>query len=100
MRGSKRELESIAEDATTDCYGEYEQMACWCEYLQSVIELPCKCRIDQKELLLTGFDVGKSGLCVLAVVRLHTDEFKVAAETVTILNGKYSNYLTAYREWL
>lgn len=100
LRGSKRELERIAEDATTDCYGEYEQIAGWCEYLQSVIELPCKCRIDQKELLLTGFDVGKRGLCVLAMVRVHTDEFKVAAETVTILDRKYSKYLAAYKEWL
>jgi hypothetical protein len=100
LRGSKRELERIAEDATIDCYGEYEQIACWCAYLQSVIELPCKCRIGQKELLLTGFDASKGGLCVLAVVRVDNDEFKVAAETVTILDGKYSNYLTAYREWL
>ncbi|MGA9840810.1 MAG: hypothetical protein WBQ25_00685 [Nitrososphaeraceae archaeon] len=30
LRDSKRELERIAEEATTDCYGEYEQMACWC----------------------------------------------------------------------
>jgi hypothetical protein len=41
-RGSKRELERIADEATTDCYGEYEQIAGWCAYLDDVIDRPCK----------------------------------------------------------
>ncbi len=97
---SKRELEKIAEDATTDCYDEYEQIACWSEYLQSKIKLPCKCKVHQKEIILTGFDVSKGGLSVLAVVNIDDNEFKVAAETVTILDKKYAKYLEAYREWL
>ncbi len=30
----KRELEKIADEATTDCYNEYEQIAGWCAYLE------------------------------------------------------------------
>lgn len=89
-------MEKIAEDATTDCYGEYEQIACWSEYLQNTIKLPCKCRVGQKELILTGFDVGRAGSSVLAVVSIDDNEFKVAAETVIILDKKYSKYLAAY----
>lgn len=93
-------MEKIAEEAITDCYGEYEQIACWCEYLQSTIKLPCKCRIGQKELVLNGFGLSKGGASVLAVVSIDDNEFKVAAETVTILDKKYSKYLAAYLEWL
>lgn len=37
----KRELEKIADEATTDCYNEYEQIAGWCPYLEDEIDLPC-----------------------------------------------------------
>jgi hypothetical protein len=100
LRGLKRELERIAEEATTDCYGEYEQIAGWCAYLEDAIDLPCKCKVGQKEILLTGFDTNKGGSCVLAKVRVEQDEYKVAAETVAILDEKYSKYLEAYKEWL
>jgi hypothetical protein len=100
LKTSKRELEKIAEDAATDCYGEYEQIARWSDYLQNTIKLPCKCRVGQKELVLNGFDVSKGGSSVLAVVRIDDNEFKVSAETVTILDKKYSKYLAAYLEWL
>ena len=30
----KRELKEIADEATTDCYNEYEQIAGWCAYLE------------------------------------------------------------------
>jgi Calcium binding len=30
----KRELEKIANEATADCYNEYEQIAGWCAYLE------------------------------------------------------------------
>ena len=33
----KRELEKIADEATTDCYNEYEQIAGWCAYLEDKI---------------------------------------------------------------
>ncbi len=48
MGSVKRELERIAEGATTDCYDEYEQIAGWCAYLQSEIDLPCKCLVDKR----------------------------------------------------
>ncbi|MDN5845004.1 MAG: calcium-binding protein [Candidatus Nitrosocosmicus sp.] len=100
MRTLKKELEKIAEDAITDCYDEYEQIAGWCAYLQSIIELPCKCLVGQKEVILTDFDVNNRGSCVLAVIRIGDNEFKVAAETVTISDKMYSKYLEAYKEWL
>jgi Calcium binding len=63
----KRELEKIADEATTDCYNEYEQIACWCAYLEDQIDLPCECKVAQKEGLLIGFDTNKDGSCLLAV---------------------------------
>src|SRR5215813_184298 len=54
----KRELEKISDEATTDCYNEYDQIAGWCAYLEDKIHLPCKCKVNQKEGLLIGFEIG------------------------------------------
>ncbi|MGA8083785.1 MAG: calcium-binding protein [Candidatus Nitrosopolaris sp.] len=96
----KRELEKIADEATTDCYNEYEQIAGWCAYLEDEIELPCKCKVGQKEGLLIGFDTNKDGSSLLAVVKIDMNEYKVAAETISILDERTSKYLKAFKEWL
>jgi hypothetical protein len=96
----KRELEEIADEATTDCYDEYEQIAGWCAYLEDKIDLPCKCKVGQKQGLLTGFDTNKAGSSLLAVIKIDMNEYKVAPETVSILNKKASKYLEAFKEWL
>jgi hypothetical protein len=49
---------------------------------------------------LTDFDVSNRGSCVLAVIRIGDNDFKVAAETVTISDKMYFKYLEAYKEWL
>ena len=100
LRDLKQELERIAEDATIDCYNEYEQIGGWCAYLEDKIHLPCKCKLGQKEGLLIGFDTNKNGSALLATVRVDMNEYKVAAETVTIVDKKTSKYLEAYKEWI
>ena len=96
----KRELEKIADDATTDCYNEYEQIAGWHSYLEDEINLPCKCKIGQNDGLLIGFDTNKDGSALLAVVKVNMNEYKIAAETVSILDKETSKYLEAFKEWL
>lgn len=100
MKSVKRELERIAEEATTDCYDEYEQIAGWCAYLQSEINLPCKCFVDKKEALLIDFDINKIGSALLATIKIDTHEFRVDPETVMIPEKKYSKYLEAYKNWM
>ena len=100
MKSVKRELERIAEEATTDCYNEYEQIGGWCAYLQSEIDLPCKCFVDKKEALLIDFDINKIGSALLATIKIDTCEFKVDPETVTIPDKKYSKYLEVYKSWM
>lgn len=96
----KREWKRIAEEATVDCYNEYEQIGGWCVYLEDRVGLPCNCRVGRKEGLLTHFDTSKNGLALLAVVEIDKNEYKVAAETVTVLNERCSKYLKAFKEWL
>jgi hypothetical protein len=100
LRLKKSELKRIAEEATTDCYNEYEQIGGWCAYLQDEIGLPCSCKVGQKEGLLIRFDTNKNGSALLAVVRVEMNEYKVAAETVTVLDKKTCKYLEAFKEWL
>jgi hypothetical protein len=96
----RNELEKIAEEATIDCYNEYEQIAGWCAYLEDEMDLPCKCKVGQKEGVLTGFDTNKNGSALLAIVLIEGNEYKVAAETVAILDKKASKYLEAFKVWL
>ncbi|MEM2759363.1 MAG: calcium-binding protein [Nitrososphaerales archaeon] len=96
----QRELKKIAEEATTDCYNEYEQIGSWCAYLEDKIQLPCGCKVGRKEGLLIGFDTNKSGSALLAVVKFDMNEYKVAAETVTLFDKRTSKYLEAFKEWL
>ena len=96
----KRELERIVEEATIDCYDEYEQIKGWCAYLQDKIDRQCRCKVGQKESLLIGFATNKNGSALLAVVRADMNEYKLAAETVTILAKKISKYLEAYKQWI
>jgi hypothetical protein len=99
LKYMKRELDTIADEATTDCYNEYEQIGGWCAYLEDKIDLPYKCKVGQKEGLLTGFDTNKDGSSLLAIIKVDLNEYKVAPETVSILN-KTSKYLEAFKEWL
>jgi len=50
--------------------------------------------------LFIGFDTNKNGSALLAVVRADMNEYKLAAETVTILAKKISKYLEAYKQWI
>ncbi len=70
----KRELEKIADDATIDCYNEYEQIGGWHAYLEDKINLPCKCKIGQNDGLLIGFDTNKDGSSLLAVFKVDMNE--------------------------
>jgi hypothetical protein len=56
--------------------------------------------VGQKEGLLTGFDTNKGGSSLLAIIKIDMNEYKVAPETVSILNEKTSKYLEAFKEWL
>lgn len=96
----RRELERIAEEATVDSYGEYEQTSAWCEYLQDVIGPGRRCTVGRKEGTLMGFDTNKNGTAVLAVVKVDGNEYKVAAETISVLDKEVSKYLEAFKEWL
>ncbi len=96
----RRELERIAEDATVDAYGEYEQISAWCEFLQERITPPRRCIVGRKEGTLTGFDTTKNGTAVLAVVKVDGNEYRVAAETIAVVDKKVSKYLDAFKEWL
>ena len=49
---------------------------------------------------MIGFDTNKDGSSLLAVVKIDMNEYKVAPETVSILNKKTSKYLEAFKEWL
>ena len=101
-RGGTNRLnwKQIAEDATVDCYGEYEQIGGWQAYLEDKIGLPCRCKVDRKESSLIGFDTTEYGSALLAIVKVEGNEFRVDATTVTVLEKEGFKYLEAFKKWL
>jgi hypothetical protein len=98
----KRRLswKKIAEEATVDCYNEYEQISGWEAYLEGTMTLPCRCKIGEKKGTLVGFDTTKYGSALLAIVEVDGNKYKVDATTVTILEDESSKYLEAFKKWV
>lgn len=99
--GKRLGWKKIAEEATVDCYNEYEVFSGWQAYLESEIDLPCRCRVDKKEGTLLGFDTAEPGLALLAIVNIDGNQYKLDATTVRIPEKeKGSKYLEAFKKWL
>jgi hypothetical protein len=101
MKATDKRLswKKIAEEATVDAYNEYEQIGAWQAYLEDMIGLPCRCRVDRKEGKLVGFDVTKYGPSLLAVVIVDGNRHRVDAITLKVLKQS-SKYLEAFKKWL
>ncbi|MDG7009278.1 MAG: hypothetical protein JRN16_03700 [Nitrososphaerota archaeon] len=98
--GKRLDWKKIAEEATIDAYGEYEQIGGWQAYLEDMVRLPCRCRVDRKEGTLVGFDVTEYGATLLALVEVDGNKYNVDATTVTIMDREYSEYLEAFKKWI
>ena len=48
----KKMYEKIIEEATMDCYGEYEQISGWACLLDDCIHTPCNCTIGKEKAVL------------------------------------------------
>jgi hypothetical protein len=91
----------IAEEAMVDCYNEYEVFSGWQAYLESKIDLPCRCRVEKKEGTLLGFDTAEPGLALLAIVEIDGNRHRLDATTVRILGKeKGFKYLEAFKKWV
>lgn len=91
--------EEIVEDATIDCYGEYEQICGWVALLGDEINTPCKCKLGNKEAILEKIDSDDNGNCVVGIVRLGSSKIRVLFQDVVLEDPTLMNYVGAYKKW-
>ena len=92
-------FEKIIEEATTDCYNEYEQIAGWACSLVENIPVPCKCLIGKEKPLLEKIDTNNNSSEIFGIIRLNKTELRIPIEDISLENSGYMKYIRAYRYW-
>src|SRR3990167_714469 len=82
----KKVYERIAEEATMDCYGEYEQLSGWACLLDEGIPTPCECLLGKEKAV-----VGK--------VRFGRLRLRVLFQDISFEQPGAMDYANAYRHW-
>jgi len=67
----------MAEEATVDCYNEYEQSSGWACTLADELPLPLKCLVFGKEAVLVDVDTDEQGTSVLGVITQNRKKIRI-----------------------
>ena len=95
----KKTYEKIAEDATTDCYGEYEQISGWACLLDEFIHTPRNCVLGKEKVVLEEIDTDDNCRVVIGVIRLNKTKVRALIQDVILDNQKEMDYINAYKYW-
>jgi len=92
----------MAEEATVDCYNEYEQCSGWACTLADELPLPLKCLIFGEEAMLVNVDTDETGISVLGVITKNKKKIRIPIQDVEVVDkkGKGLDWLGAYRYWI
>ena len=92
-------FEKIIEDATMDCYNEYEQISGWACVLEDNIMVPCKCLIEKETAILNKVDMNSNSSEIFGVIKLNKSNIRVPIEDISLENPDSMLYIDAYRYW-
>lgn len=97
-----KRLEKLAEDATVDCYNDWEVYAGWACAIEENLPLPLKCLVLGKEAMLVAVETDDSWTAVLGVVKMRGKRLRMPIQDVEPLDecAKGLEWLDAYRHWL
>ncbi len=101
-RKKEKKFEQMAEEATTDCYNEYEQRNGWACTLADRLPLPLKCLIFGEEATLVDVDTDENGTSVLGVITRNKKKIRIPIQDIEVVDKKAKNleWLEAYRYWI
>ncbi len=99
---NKNKFKKMAEEATVDCYNEYEQCSGWACTLEDELPLPLKCLIFGEEATLVELDIDENGTSVLGVVTKNKKKIRILVQDVEVVDKKSTGleWLEAYRYWI
>ena len=78
----------MAEEATVDCYNEYEQCSGWVCTLVEELPLPLKCLIFGEEATLVDVDADENGTAVLGVIAKNKKKIRIPIQDVEVIDKK------------
>jgi energy-converting hydrogenase A subunit M len=101
---SQEEIDKIIDEATVDCYDEYEAFAGVVSYLSDEISFPFKAKWLGDVVEVIGIDSEESS-CeneVMAQILTEEDEYTIALEELESMpdDAVNSKYLEMYEYWI
>ncbi len=101
-RKKEKKFQKMAEEATVDCYNEYEQSSGWACTLADELPLPLKCFIFGEEVTLVDIDTDENGTSVLGVVTKNKKKIRIPIQDVEVADKKCKglDWLGAYCYWI
>lgn len=99
---NKNKFEEMTEEATLDCYGEYEPFCGWACTLEEKLPLPLPCLVLGEEATLTSIEQDENGTSIVGVIKKGKHKIRVPAQDINLKDkkAKYAEWLDAYRHWL
>jgi len=97
-----RHLKRLIEEATVDCYNEWEQASGFLTAIQDRIACPVTARVVGEPVQVVGFDCGDGGTEVVARCKRHGKTYKVSVLSLEWDEKppKGAEWVEAYRAWL
>lgn len=92
-------FEKIIEEATIDCYEEYEQISDWACVLEENISTSCKCLIGKEIAILEKIDMNSISSEIFGIIRLNKTKIRVPVEDIFLEDSNSMNYICSYKYW-
>ena len=89
----------IIEEATVDCYDEYEQISDWACVLEENIIVPCKCLIGKENAILEKIDMNDNSSEIFGILKLNKSKIRVPIEDISLEDLDSMTYIEAYKYW-
>ena len=98
----EKKFQKMAEEATVDCYNEYEQSGGWACTLADELPLPLKCLIFGEEAMLVDVDIDEHGTSVLGVIAKNKKKIRIPIQDVEMVDKKCKglDWILAYCYWI
>jgi hypothetical protein len=97
----RKRLRTLIEEATVDCYDEYEQHSGLLTMIDDEVECPFRDRVVGEEVEVTGFEPPRDGFGLYAACRRQGNKYRVDVNSLEWVEPRPRGFerLEAYLLW-
>lgn len=95
---SEEKFDALIEEATVDCYGDYECLTGFCCTFENEFEFPFKAKIIGEEVKVIG--VTENGEQIEAICKRNGKKSNINILNLKIRSRKEKEWIKAYKKWL